>query len=130
MPVITVDRHISAPADLVFRAISDIENLPQTAPQIRSIEFLSERRAGIGTRYRETRDQNGQSMVFELEVTEFDPDARTIRIASDTDGTMWDTLITVEPANVGSHVTFAMDARGHSWIRQVLNILLQRTFRK
>ncbi len=51
----TVTRTIGAPVGVVFRAITDVEILPDVVPDVLSTEFLSEIRSGAGTRFHETR---------------------------------------------------------------------------
>jgi carbon monoxide dehydrogenase subunit G len=49
---ITVERRIAAPADRVWKALTDIEAAPQTISGIDRIEMLSEGPFGVGTRWR------------------------------------------------------------------------------
>ena len=65
----TVTKTIAAPIDWVFETIADIENLKRAIPHIIDIEFLSQTRTGIGTRFRETRLMKGKEATTELEVT-------------------------------------------------------------
>jgi uncharacterized protein YndB with AHSA1/START domain len=130
VPTIIVRREIRAPADLVFRAVSDLEHLPETAAHIVKVEFLSERRAGVGTRFRETRVMGGRTHVTDLEVTECAPERRMIRMVADTDGTVWDTRISVAMDGDGCELAYVMEARGSTWSKRVLNWLLQGLYRK
>lgn len=130
MPTITVRRRVCAPAELVFRAVSDIEHLPKTSPNILAIEFLSERRTGVGTRFRETRAMGGKQHITEIEVAEYDPRLRTIRMIADTDGTVWDTRISVARESDGCELVYAMEARGSTWSKRLLNLLLQGLYRR
>ena len=71
MSRIIVTRTIDAPIDLVFQTVADERRLSQALPHIVKVEFLSDVRAGVGTRFRETRLMNGKEATTELEVTEF-----------------------------------------------------------
>ena len=67
-----VSRTINASAPEVFKAVSDISGLPETNPDIVKIEFLTDRKSGAGTRFRETWMMKGRESVTELEITELD----------------------------------------------------------
>ena len=110
MPSVTVTRVIEAPADVVFRTVADIGHFSQAVPHIVNVEFLSEVRSGVGTRFRETRLMNGREASTELEVTEYVENDR-VRIVSEAGGTIWDTVFTVSPAGAGTELTMVMDAR-------------------
>ncbi len=126
MTRIIARRTINAPADQIFAAVADIENLPRTNADIKSIEFLTEQRSGTGTRFRETRVMKGREHITELEVTEYQPGER-VRMVADSHGTVWDTVFTVSPAG---ELTLAMDARAHKLLPRLLNPLFKGMFRK
>ena len=71
MTRVTVSRLIAAPADVVFRAVSDIERLPETSPDYLAVEFLSDTRSGVGTRFNVTMKSGKKERVYEQEVTEY-----------------------------------------------------------
>lgn len=129
MTRITVARTIAAPAEAVFGAVTDFDRLSEIDPQIVGVEYLTESRRGLGTRFRETRDMNGRQLVTELEVTEYVPNERA-RMVADTHGTIWDTVFTVEPAGGGVELTIAMDARPHKWLPKLMNPLMKPMFRR
>jgi len=54
-----------------YGGMAHIDNFRKAVPGITSVEFLSETRSGVGTRFRETRVMNGREATVELEVTEF-----------------------------------------------------------
>ena len=110
MPSVTVTRAIEAPADVVFRTVADIGRFSEAVPHIVNVEFLSELRSGVGTRFRETRVMNGREASTELEVTEYVENDH-VRIVSEAGGTVWDTVFTVSPAADGTELTMVMDAR-------------------
>ena len=110
MTSMTVTRRIAAPVGVVFRTVADIRQFSQVVPQIIRIEFLSDVRSGIGTRFRETRLMNGQEMATELAVTEYVENDR-VRIVSDAGGTVWDTVFTVAAAEGSTELTMVMEAR-------------------
>ena len=129
MPTVTVSRLISAPVDVVFRAVSDIERLPETNPDYLAVEFLSDQRAGAGTRFNVTMRAGKKEQVYEQEITEFDEN-RSVRMVNDSHGTVWDTLFAVAPEGDGTRLTLTMDARAHALVPRLLNPIMKGFFRK
>ncbi|MEM7156831.1 MAG: SRPBCC family protein [Myxococcota bacterium] len=130
MTTVTVESHINASPDAVFRAVSDIETMPRINPDVVRVEFLSEQHEGVGTRFRETRQMGNKEHHFELEVQGYDPAARTIRYVTDTHGTIWDTTVTVSAAGEGTQVRFAMACIGSTRFKRMMNVLMQGLFRR
>ncbi len=121
----TVRRTIDAPVDRVFDAVAHIESFKQASPSIKEIEFLTEEKRGVGTRFRETRVMNGREASTELEVKEYVPNER-VRMVSDTGGTIWDTVFTVSPSGAeSSELEMVMDARPHKFIARLVNPLIK-----
>lgn len=132
MPVVTESVRIAAPADAAFRVLSELERQPERFEEVQSMEYLSEGGfTGVGTRIREVRAMSGgQTLATELEVIEYDPEARVIRMVADTHGTIWDTRMSVAEEEGGCRVTFAMDARGQTWLKRAMNVVMQGFFRR
>ncbi len=124
MNSIEVTRTIHAPLDRVFQVISDIRNFQLAVPHIINIEFLTEQRVGLGTRFRETRRMNGREHETELEVTEFEVNER-IRMVADAGGTVWDSLFTVSQKPQHVQLAMKMDARPHTWIARITTPLIR-----
>ena len=109
----TVRTTIRASVDAVFRTIADPVNYTKAVPHITKVEFLTDQRAGVGTRFRETREMRGREAVTELEVTEYVKDER-VRMVSDAGGTIWDSVFTVTPTGDGrDELDLVMEARPH-----------------
>ena len=110
----TVRTTILAPVDAVFDLIADPVNYTKAVPHITKVEFLTDQRAGVGTRFRETREMRGREAVTELEVTEYVKDER-VRMVSDVGGTVWDSVFTVTPTGDGgaTELELVMEARPH-----------------
>ncbi len=119
MTRVTVSRTIAAPVATVFKAITDIEHLPDSNPDVVRIEFLSDTRSGAGTRFRETRSSKGKEMVTELEVTE-QVENEYARFVSDAGGTVWDTLFTVRPAGDRTELEIQLDARAYKLLPKIM----------
>jgi hypothetical protein len=66
-----VSSSIAAPIDVVFSTVAAINQFSRAIPHIVKVEFLSEVRAGVGTRFGETRLMGGREAATELEVTEW-----------------------------------------------------------
>ncbi|MDX1619304.1 MAG: SRPBCC family protein [Balneolaceae bacterium] len=54
-------RTINAPVDRVFSTVSDVRIFAEAIPDIVDIEFLTDSGPGEGTRFRETREINGNA---------------------------------------------------------------------
>ena len=113
MASVTVTRVIDAPADVVFRTVSDISHFSEAVPHIVDVEFLSDVKSGVGTRFRETRVMNGREASTELEVTEYVANDH-VRIVSDAGGAVWDTVFTVSASGAETELTMTMDAWPHT----------------
>ena len=108
----TLTRTIGAPADRVFATVADPVNYTKAVPQITKVEFLTDQRTGVGTRFLETREMRGREAATELEVTEYVKNEH-IRIVSKAGGTVWDSVFTVTPAGDGrgTRLDLVMEAR-------------------
>ena len=124
MTTYTSTRKIAAPVNLVFDTVSQITNFSEAIPQIVNVEFLSEQKSGLGTRFKETRLMNGREATTELEVTEFVPNER-IRLVSDAGGTIWDTVFTVQPAGDQVELDMVMNASAYKFTSRIMNIFIK-----
>ncbi|WP_421773844.1 SRPBCC family protein [Gracilimonas sp.] len=129
MSTITVTKRIHAPKELVFKTVSDIKNFSKAVPDIINVEFLTDQEYGVGTKFRETRDMNGRKASTELEVTELVENAH-IRIVSDTMGTIWDSLFTVEKKEDGTELTLIMDAKSYKIMSKIVTPLMKGMMKK
>jgi len=125
----TVTCQINAPVERVFDVISDMRNFSKALPHITHVEFLTEQKSGLGTRFRETRTMNGKEHQTELEVTEFEPNGR-IRMVAEQGGTIWDSLFTVTPGAGGTELKLEMDAIANGILAKVMNVLIKRMVQK
>jgi len=124
-----VTRQIHAKPETVFDAVAHIENFRKAVANITNIEFLSDRQSGVGTRFRETRVMKGREATVELEVTEYVPHDR-VRIVSDTHGTVWDTVFTVEPKGDQTELTMTMDANAYKLLPKLVNPMIRGMIQK
>lgn len=124
-----IARTIDAPVERVFRTIADIRHFSEAVPDIVGVEFLSETRTGVGTRFRETRKFGKREAANDLEVTEYVEDRR-VRFVSDAGGTVWDTVFEVEAAGGGTTLEMAMDARPHTLLARLVTPLMKGVVRR
>jgi len=133
MSRITVSHTIQAPVATVFKAVTDIEHLPDSNPDVVRVDFLSDQKSGAGTRFRETRSARGKEMVTELEVTEHVENEHA-RFVTDSGGTVWDTVFTFRPkgspAGSATELVIQLDARPHKLLARVMVPLIKGMVRK
>jgi uncharacterized membrane protein len=122
-------RTIAAPVDRVFATVAHIDRFQEAVPHITNVEFLTETRSGVGTRFRETRLMRGREASTELEVTEYVQDER-VRLVSDAGGTVWDTVFTVQASGSGTELSMVMDARPYKLTARVVNPMISRMLTK
>jgi len=124
-----VETKIEAPPAEVFDAVAHIDNFSDIVDAVTNVEFLSEERRGVGTRFRETRVVKGREGTSVLEVTEY-RSGEHLRVISDEGGTVWDTVFTVAPDGDGTLLTMAMDAKPHKFAARVMNPFIGPMIRK
>ena len=124
-----VNRTIAAPVERVFETVASIERFREAIPHITKVEFLTESRTGVGTRFRETRVVRGREATTELEVTEYVPNER-VRLVSDAGGTVWDTVFTTRSNAAGTELTMTMDGRPHTLLARIVNPIMGRMIGK
>lgn len=125
----TIIRLIDAPLDKVFKTVSDISQFSQAIPHIMKIEYLSDKKNGVGTRFRETRLMKGKEAVTELEVTEYIENER-VRFVADSHGTVWDTVFTVKAKDMQTELTMTMDAKAYQLLPKLMNPLIKGMIKK
>ena len=122
---ISLQRHINAPIETVFDAIAHIESFSRASPDIVGIEYLTEQKRGVGTRFRETRRMGRREAATELEVTEYDPPER-VRLVSEAGGAKWDTVFSVRPASNGTVLAMDMTATPNNVVSRLMLPLMRR----
>ena len=126
-----LSRTIDAPIDVVFSTVADISNFSKAVPHIVNVEFLSEVRAGVGARFRETRVMGGREATTDLRLTEFVANER-VRFVSDQGGTVWDTVFSVTPVADGraTRLAMVMDARPYRLLARLMVPLMKSVVAK
>jgi uncharacterized membrane protein len=120
---------VRAPVEAVFDCVAHIQNFSHAVPEIAKIEFLTQSRRGVGTRFRETRLMKGREATTELEVTEYDA-PRRVRLVSDEGGTIWDTVFTTAEADGITRLEMVMDARPYKLMARIVNPFIGRMVSK
>ena len=129
MSTITIRRIINAPKEVVFNTVADIRNFSKAVPDIVDIEFLSKSTTGVGTKFKETRVIGGSKHSQELEVTEYDENSR-IRLVTDSNGTVWDSLFTIDDEQDQTQLTLTMEARAYKFWAKLMNPLMKYVITK
>lgn len=124
MSVTTVVRTIHAPVERVFEAVSDPSRFAEIADDVTRIEFLSDQREGVGTKFRETREMRGKEQQATLKITEMVQND-SVRFISDEHGTVWDSVFRLRPVGAGTELTLTMEARAHQLLPKLLNPLIK-----
>ena len=119
-----VTRVINAPRERVFDVVAHIEHFSKAVPHITSVEYVTDKRRGVGTRFRETRILRGRQATTELEVTEYVENER-IRLVADEGGTIWDTTFTVADSGAGTTLDMVMDAKAYKLHARIVNLLVK-----
>lgn len=116
-----LSRTIRAPATAVFETVANATNYTKAVSDIVKVEFLTDQRSGVGTRFRETRVMGRRAATTELEVTEYVANER-IRMVSDAGGTVWDSIFTVTPVEDGdaTRLELVMEARPYRLLSRIL----------
>lgn len=126
---IRVHRSIAAPLDRVFQTVSNIERYAEAIPRIENFNFLSAKRTGIGTRFRETRVVKGREHVTEREITEFVPN-ESVRFVADRHGTVWDSTYRVSRASGATQLELTTQASAHKLLPWLVNPLRKFFYRR
>ncbi len=125
----TMSRAISAPVDTVFSAVSEIEAYPETFPSVTSVQFLTEQRDGVGTRFKETRLGSGRDGTSEVRVTDFVAGER-IRLEDESLGSSWSTTYTVADDGGTTRLTMAVEAEPRKLMARLTMGLSMGGYRK
>ncbi|MFJ3923139.1 SRPBCC family protein [Streptomyces sp. NPDC090022] len=83
-PEVVVEREIAAPAERVWRAITDLEGMPGVLSGVDAVEVLTPGPFGVGTRWRETRRMFGKQATEEMYVTACDDRVRYVAEADNS----------------------------------------------
>ncbi|MEM9616059.1 MAG: SRPBCC family protein [Actinomycetota bacterium] len=122
MTTTTMSYVIDAPVEEVFDVVAHIENFSKAVPAIADVEFISEQRSGVGTRFRETRVMGRREATSELEVTEYE-EGSLIRLVAEEGGSTWDSRFTTTAEGESTRLDFTMVATPHTFAARILDPL-------
>lgn len=94
--VLSLERRVDAPADAVWRVLTDVEGFEAVLSGVTRVERLAGIGYGIGTRWRETRTMLGREASEELEVVGID-EGRSTTLAAEASGLAYRTELSLEP---------------------------------
>ncbi|MDZ7692842.1 MAG: SRPBCC family protein [Balneolaceae bacterium] len=129
MSKIIIIKTVHAPVELVFNTIADIRNFSEAVPDIVDVQFLSEIKSGVGTRFRETRLVKGKEATEEMEVTEY-VENDCIRIIAESHGTIWDSLFTVAGNSMDTELKLKLEAKANTLLAKMINPMMKGMIKK
>ncbi len=118
MPEVQVQQPFSLPLDRVWDLLVAFERYPERIHSYVAIEFDSERREGIGTRWRQTRTVFGRSHSQDIEITGWEPPHRLVLAAREA-GALYETRYELASVDEYTNVTmtFSVTAKNPAaWI--------------
>ncbi len=121
--VVQCTRTIKAPIEEVFKTLATVDEFKQAVPHITNVEFLTDSRYGVGTKFRETRLMNGKEVATELEVTEL-VENEHVRLVSDQGGTIWDTVFRVRQVGDAVEMDMQMDSIPHRFASRIITPMI------
>jgi len=102
-------QHVNAPAEAVWRVLTDIPGSARTLSSISRVEILTPGDYAEGYRWRETRKMMGKEATEEMWVAEVDaPTSTTVKATSN--GADYTTRFTLAPAGGGTRLTMYFGA--------------------
>ena len=110
---IEVSTTIDRPVDEVFRVVSHIENNPKWSSMVLEAEQTTPEPPGLGTKGKTTGRFLGMRLETELEITEFEQDARFAYRSIAGPVERWG-VVTFQPVDTGTRVSIEVggDTKG------------------
>lgn len=109
MPRIEVSEVIERPPEEVWDVVADPSRSAEWRASTTAVETLTEGTLREGARLRETSRFLGRSLVFELEITAFDPPHR-MRTRTLSGPFQTESTLTLEPDGDGTHIRYEAHA--------------------
>lgn len=124
----TESQQIAASPQAVFAAATDFAGAPKRISGIKKMEMLTQGPAGVGTKFRETREMFGREATETMEIVDFQP-GRSYTLYANACGCEYRTVVSVKPAAGGSEVTFSFKATPLSTGAKIMNTLMGWMFK-
>lgn len=110
-----IERSIEAkaPVEKVWAFMSDLEKWPTFMKDIKKVEYLTEKRSGIGAKTHFVVESSGQQIEWEADFTEWVEKKVAWRSTSGLKNNGYRSL---EPTQIGTRITFMMDYELPDWV--------------
>ncbi len=124
---VSLERLVDAPADALWRVLTDVEGLEGVLSGVTRVERLAGIGYAIGTRWRVTRAMLGRETSEELEVVGID-EGRSTTLAAEASGIVTRTELTLEPVTDAAGQTIVRMRRSGtflspSWLQRAVATL-------
>ena len=119
---IRVTKEINAPIEKVFEVFSDIQKAEERIEGITNIQFLSDVKEGVGTRWRETRIMFGKEATEEMEISVFNP-PQSYEVVADSRGVYYHTIYRFTPKGDATQVEMVFSGKPTSLVAKLMTPL-------
>ena len=126
---ITLSRHIDAPIDEVFTALTHFAGAAEVIGGIEKVEMLTDGPVAVGTRFRETRIMFGREATEEMEVVSFDR-PRSYALRAESHGSRYLSTFELEERDGGTGVRMDFEAVPLTVVAKVMAFLLKGMMKK
>ena len=117
-----ISRHINAPIETVFDAVTDLRKAEERIEAIVKMEVLTDGPIGVGTRFRETRVMFGKEATEEMEIGSFDrPNGYTV--TAESHGCKYLSGFRLEEVDGGTTITMTFEAFPQTTVAKVMGVL-------
>ena len=114
---------IDAPAEAVWRTVTDIGRCHEIIPSIRRIEMLGDAPCGLGARWRETRIMFGREATEVLEITEWRPPTEYV-VGATSHGCEYRTVVRVRPDGAGCVLEYEFASKPLTIMARIMGALM------
>jgi carbon monoxide dehydrogenase subunit G len=115
---------IAAPADRVFKLLSDFAHAPDHVSGINKVEMLTPGPVRVGTKFKETRMMFGKEATETMEVTTFDP-PRSYTIQALSCGVEFRSTFRCTPEGTGTKVRLEVETTPKSLFAKILSPIMK-----
>jgi carbon monoxide dehydrogenase subunit G len=117
---VSAREEIRSDRDSVFTVFTDLEGAVQRIEGIKSIEFLSEEKSGLGVRWRETRVMFGKEATEDMQITALtEPDSYVVE--AESHGTHYTSVFSFRDSEAGTtEVTWEFEGRPLSLFAKIM----------
>ena len=112
---------INAPIEEVFRIFTDIENLEKNIENIIKVELLSDKKEGLGVKWRETRVFFGREATEEMEISDL-KENESYTVTAESNGTKYTSVYNFQENNGGTLVEMEFSAKTLTTFSKIMSI--------